>query len=180
MWSAVLLGEPVAVRRATGHARGLAVRLPAAAALWEDLVPQRERCVALRSTHLDFWRQRLAGATLGPPVVLPAEEPRLLDIEPRLDKMPLYVWGTTIAYVQENVAAGRPVVINCAQGKSRSGTAAAAYVMASRDLDVESALAVVRAKRPMVEPNPGFMRCLKSHEAAIRVAGRSGDEVKID
>jgi predicted protein tyrosine phosphatase len=85
-----------------------------------------------------------------------------------------------IAYVQENVAAGRPVVINCAQGKSRSGTAAVAYVMASHDLDVESALAVVRAKRPMVEPNPGFMRCLKSHEAAIRVAGRSGDEVKID
>ena len=89
-------------------------------------------------------------------------------------ELPLRDILDAVAYVRAHVAKGSPVVINCAQGKSRSATVATAYVMASRDLDVESALALVKARRPFSQPNPGFMKCLKRHEAAIREAGRSG------
>lgn len=107
---------------------------------------------------------------------------RVMDLEWIDDtgfELPLQDILAGVAYVRAHVAAGRPVVINCAQGKSRSATAAVAYVMASHDLNVESALALVRAKRPFVQPNVGFMRCLTRHAAVIREAGRSGAGVDV-
>ncbi len=102
---------------------------------------------------------------------------RVMDLEWVDDpgfELPLRDILAAVAYVRAHVAKGSPVVINCAQGKSRSATVATAYVMASRDLDVESALALVRTKRPLSQPNIGFMGCLKRHEATIREVGRSG------
>lgn len=73
-----------------------------------------------------------------------------------------------LAWARERVAQNRTILVNCAQGKSRSGVMATAYVMAKLDIGVDAALAHVRASRPMVEPNPTFMRWLKSHERDIR------------
>jgi hypothetical protein len=102
---------------------------------------------------------------------------RVMDLEWVDDagfELPLRDIIAAVAYIRGHVAEGSPVVINCAQGKSRSATVATAYLMASRDIDVESALALVKAKRPLSQPNAGFMKCLKRHEAAIREVGRSG------
>ena len=63
---------------------------------------------------------------------------------------------------------GKPVLVNCAQGKSRSGTFACAYLMATRDLDVAAAQRMVQERRPFVQPNPGFMAFLRRNEAALR------------
>uniref|UniRef100_A0A7S2MD86 Tyrosine specific protein phosphatases domain-containing protein n=1 Tax=Octactis speculum TaxID=3111310 RepID=A0A7S2MD86_9STRA len=63
---------------------------------------------------------------------------------------------------------GGSVVVNCAQGKSRSGTAATAYVMARHNLNWTVALAQVKQARPFVAPNPGFLRQLEAMEPEIR------------
>ena len=77
-----------------------------------------------------------------------------------------------LAWTRAQIRAGRPVVINCAQGVSRSATAASAYLMASDDVDAAAALGRVRAKRPLVQPNPRFVRFLEEAAHAIRAAFR--------
>ena len=74
-----------------------------------------------------------------------------------------------VAWARQQVAAGHPVLMNCAQGKSRSGSLATAYLMQTRDLSFDDALAQVKQGRSMVQPNPGFERQLRSMEASIRL-----------
>lgn len=46
-------------------------------------------------------------------------------------------------------------------GKSRSATVLAAYLMKTRQLDAEAAVALIRKARSFVEPNIGFMEQLE-------------------
>ncbi|KNC54523.1 endonuclease/exonuclease/phosphatase family protein [Thecamonas trahens ATCC 50062] len=64
--------------------------------------------------------------------------------------------------------AGRAVIIHCAAGVSRSAACVIAYLMRSCDLDFLAAHAQVKAARPAIAPNPGFVRQL-----AVLDAGRS-------
>lgn len=50
---------------------------------------------------------------------------------------------------------------NSAMGKSRSATVLCAYLMRSRRMSRDDALALIRETRPFVEPNPDFMRQLE-------------------
>lgn len=99
---------------------------------------------------------------------------RLLDLEWKDDESFVLEPDEVVRavrWIQRAVAAGHPVLINCAQGKSRSGSLATAYVMATRDVGVQEALAAVQARRPFVQPNPGFMRQLGQMEAELRALG---------
>lgn len=96
--------------------------------------------------------------------------PRLLDLEWQDSEgfhIPLDDIVRALAWMREQVAAGKTVLVNCAQGKSRSGTMAVAYLMAKLKLPVSEALAQVRAIRPLVEPNPTFLKALESFSADI-------------
>ena len=73
-------------------------------------------------------------------------------------------------WVQAQLGEGRRVVINCAQGRSRSGAAACAWLMASRRISADAALAEIQRSRPLVQPNPGFMAQLRRAEAALHAA----------
>ena len=44
--------------------------------------------------------------------------------------------------------------------------------MATRDLEVDAALAFVRERRPFVQPNATYLRSLRALEADIRACGR--------
>ena len=66
------------------------------------------------------------------------------------------------------VGQGNLLVSNCAQGKSRSGTLATAYLMQRDDLSMGEALARIQAKRPFVQPNPGFLTQLRAMETTLR------------
>ncbi|KAL1527435.1 hypothetical protein AB1Y20_016101 [Prymnesium parvum] len=78
-----------------------------------------------------------------------------------------------IAWANEHLAQSRCVVVNCAQGKSRSGAFAVLLLMHNRDVSASEALLFIQSRRPLVEPNPGFMVQLHKLEPAIRAAGRS-------
>lgn len=95
---------------------------------------------------------------------------RLLDIEWE-DSLDFEItWSDVergLLWARDQVERGRMVVVNCAQGKSRSGTMATAYIMAKLKLSAGDALALIKEKRPIVEPNPTFMRRLVALEAQI-------------
>lgn len=68
--------------------------------------------------------------------------------------------------------AGHKVLVHCNMGCSRSGALAVAFVMKTRGLDEERALAVVRRARPCVLPNSGFMAQLRGWHQAGMPMGR--------
>jgi len=70
----------------------------------------------------------------------------------------------TNRFISEALEMGGHVFIHCAMGKSRSATILAAYLMSTRRVSPDEALALIRRTRPMVEPNPAFMEQLKLYE----------------
>ena len=72
-----------------------------------------------------------------------------------------------IKWMHAQIKAGNRVLINCAQGRSRSGAMAVAYLMASKKVHAAAALCLVQAERATVQPNPGFLRQLGEMQTAI-------------
>eukprot|EP00668_Euglena_longa_P000720 GGOE01000869.1.p1 GENE.GGOE01000869.1~~GGOE01000869.1.p1 ORF type:complete len:306 (+),score=14.10 GGOE01000869.1:60-977(+) len=56
-------------------------------------------------------------------------------------------------------------LIHCHKGVSRSPSIIVAYLMAMQNLSLDSALALVRQRRPVVSPNYGFLRQLRLFQA---------------
>ena len=72
---------------------------------------------------------------------------------------------------------GGRVLVHCAGGGSRSAAVLLAYLVlrASPGLGLDEALALARSKRPIVEPNVGFLEQLATMEAGRRaVRGAEG------
>ena len=59
---------------------------------------------------------------------------------------------------------GNSVLVHCAQGKSRSAVVAAVFLSTRLDVSVQEALAELKGKRAMAEPNPAFRRQLADME----------------
>ena len=57
------------------------------------------------------------------------------------------------------------VLVHCYHGKSRSAALVTAFLMAKYRLGVDEALALLKRKRSVVSPNPGFMAQLRLWEA---------------
>lgn len=55
----------------------------------------------------------------------------------------------------------KSVLVNCAQGKSRSAAIVVAYIMTFQSISYDDALAQVKVKRKMAQPNRGFAKQLK-------------------
>jgi protein-tyrosine phosphatase len=70
----------------------------------------------------------------------------------------------SIRFIHEGLKRGENVVIHCAQGKSRSGTVAIAYLMIAQNMNYREALKYVQEKRPMVQPNPSFETQLQEYD----------------
>ena len=63
---------------------------------------------------------------------------------------------------------GRVVYVHCRVGVSRSGMVVVAYEMAKNDWTFEQALAFVRARRSIVNPNPAFRPLLREWERIVK------------
>ena len=63
------------------------------------------------------------------------------------------------------------VLVHCVSGISRSGTVVVAYLMRSKGISFDDALALARQGRPEVHPNSGFWRQLRGYEADLRRLG---------
>jgi protein-tyrosine phosphatase len=109
--------------------------------------------------------------TRAPFDVLRAETPpRLFDLEwedSETFTIELESIIEALAFARAQLAAGRHIVVNCAQGKSRSGTIAVAFLVARLKLSVKDALSRAQQCRPLIQPNGGFMRQLCAFEGAL-------------
>jgi hypothetical protein len=63
-------------------------------------------------------------------------------------------------FIDEQISAGRPVAIYCQQGKSRSASLVAAYLMREYGIDSREALDLLHAVYPRADPNFFFLHQL--------------------
>ncbi|KLO10100.1 phosphatases II [Schizopora paradoxa] len=67
-----------------------------------------------------------------------------------------------VRFIGERISKGQNVLVHCQQGISRSASIVTAYLMRTRSLSFDDALALVRAQRPCVKPNSGFQKALRA------------------
>ena len=65
--------------------------------------------------------------------------------------------------------AGGGILVHCNAGISRSSTIVAAYLMQELGVGLDDALAMIRAARPVIKPNDGFMVQLRQYEEALHL-----------
>lgn len=80
------------------------------------------------------------------------------------------------AFVAGARAAGGTVLVHCHGGVSRAAALVLAFLIAHEGMCFDGALASLRAARPIVAPNPGFVTQLREFEAAVRCAGGACEE----
>lgn len=73
------------------------------------------------------------------------------------------------AYIDAAHAANGVVLVHCFAGVSRSATMVVSYLMKKHRWTLRRALAHVRQRRPVVEPNAGFLLQLKSYERELGI-----------
>lgn len=81
------------------------------------------------------------------------------------DTMPLEHVHMAVAFLEENLAAGRPVYVHCTGGWHRSAVAAVALMMKENGWRFDEAWAHVAAERPGIEPR--YMDVLLAYEAEL-------------
>jgi hypothetical protein len=74
--------------------------------------------------------------------------------------------------LHDNVTAGRPVLVNCAMGISRSSSLVIAYLIVYQHMSFDEAYGVVLSGRPQANPNPGFVQQLQ--QLAMSQSGPPG------
>ena len=70
--------------------------------------------------------------------------------------------GRAMAFMEAAQAEGGRVFVHCAQGVSRSGAVVVAWLMRTRGLDYDEALALARRGRVLCSPNSGFEAALRT------------------
>lgn len=63
-------------------------------------------------------------------------------------------------FIEEAREMNGRVLVHCACGVSRSATLVAAYLIKHQSMSVEEALVHLRTRRPIIQPNSGFLRQL--------------------
>uniref|UniRef100_A0A8D2LT12 Protein phosphatase Slingshot homolog 1 n=1 Tax=Varanus komodoensis TaxID=61221 RepID=A0A8D2LT12_VARKO len=76
-------------------------------------------------------------------------------------------WKETYSFISSARDQGFQVLVHCKMGVSRSGSTVVAYAMKEYGWSLEQALRYVQERRPIVHPNPGFMRQLEFYQGIL-------------
>ena len=63
-----------------------------------------------------------------------------------------------VAFITDALQSGGVILVHCLAGVSRSSSCVIAYLMTKMQIDFETALAMVKAKRKKANPNDAFVR----------------------
>jgi len=77
-----------------------------------------------------------------------------------------------MAFISKAKGLNQKILIHCHMGISRSATVILSYLMAFHGMNLEGALSFLKHKRPIVNPNQGFLKFLKKMESCELVAER--------
>ncbi len=75
---------------------------------------------------------------------------------------PLSLIGDCTDFVRDQLRQGQRVLIHCAEGISRSCVIGAAYLYEC-GMSLEDAVALIRSRRPIVNPSPSLLRALRDY-----------------
>ncbi|KAL4269137.1 protein-tyrosine-phosphatase [Pleurotus pulmonarius] len=79
----------------------------------------------------------------------------------------------SISFIQNELDKGRGVLVHCQAGMSRSVAIVAAYLMYTKNLDVQGALELIIKSHPNISPNEGFLAQLEIfHKAKFQISRR--------
>ncbi|KAM3131534.1 hypothetical protein pb186bvf_016318 [Paramecium bursaria] len=74
---------------------------------------------------------------------------------------------TTNKYIESRMDKKQNILVHCMAGKSRSATIVLAYLIYSQKWSLQESLIYLKSVRPMVCPNPGFIRQLLQYEKSV-------------
>lgn len=77
------------------------------------------------------------------------------------------------SFIGRAISGGGRVLVHCFAGKSRSATVLASYLMLTKRMDMVTAIDLIRKKRPIVQPNPGFCAQLLKWNRYIKTLSSS-------
>uniref|UniRef100_A0A8C5DB99 protein-serine/threonine phosphatase n=1 Tax=Gouania willdenowi TaxID=441366 RepID=A0A8C5DB99_GOUWI len=89
---------------------------------------------------------------------------RVYDVE-ATDLLPH--WTDTYKFINTARKSGQAVLVHCKMGVSRSGSTVIAYAMKQQRWPLDVALAYVRDRRSIVNPNEGFMKQLQTYNGIL-------------
>ena len=70
--------------------------------------------------------------------------------------------------MEDSINDGHATLVHCAAGVSRSVSIVLAYLVIKRNMSLADSIAMVRAARPIMNPNLGFLRQLITLETSVR------------
>jgi hypothetical protein len=74
-------------------------------------------------------------------------------------------------FIQHALHTGGRVLVHCGAGISRASTAIMSFLMFGSGMPLDEAYSLVKAVRPIILPNRGFLRQLRQYEAELQAAG---------
>jgi predicted protein tyrosine phosphatase len=102
-----------------------------------------------------------------------------LDLDDDDDEDVAAAFAMAIAFIADAKEGGGLVLVHCVAGMSRSVALVIAWLLYAERMNLRAALDLVRARRPIALPNPGFRLALARFEVqlvgATSVAGLHGD-----
>ncbi|KAJ8015747.1 hypothetical protein DPEC_G00029360 [Dallia pectoralis] len=76
-------------------------------------------------------------------------------------------WKDTYSFINRARLNGESVLVHCKMGVSRSASTVVAYAMKHERWPLDVALAFVKDRRPIVQPNDGFMKQLQTYSGIL-------------
>lgn len=102
-----------------------------------------------------------------------------LELDDDDDEDVASAFAAAIAFIADAKAGGGLVLVHCVAGMSRSVALVIAWLLFAERMNLRAALDLVRERRPIALPNPGFRLALARYEVqlagATSVAGLTGD-----
>lgn len=97
---------------------------------------------------------------------IPARDIENQDISQYLDQ--------SLNFIRNAIECDGKVLVHCSCGVSRSASIVIAYLIKYHQMNYQEAYVYIKQKRPIVEPNPGFVKQLVEFEERVR---REEDEM---
>lgn len=72
------------------------------------------------------------------------------------------------AFIDSALDTGGRILVHCMAGVSRAASIVIGYLMKANDMDFQMAFNHVKAKRPSIRPNDGFMHQLQNYECQLK------------
>ncbi|KAL9266246.1 Dual specificity protein phosphatase 1-like protein, partial [Drosera capensis] len=94
---------------------------------------------------------------------------KVIEVQDSTSTILVKYFDECFQFIDEAKAMGGSILVHCLAGVSRSATIVVAYLMKKHGVTRDQALLQVKAVRPFVAPNPGFMKQLANFEKALKV-----------